>query len=331
MPMVKGPLMSAAVAAALALASVAGPMVLAAGLGIVILLLTLGSAAATGLPTARRASWLAAAAGVVALVWTAVDGRPDLTPIAATLGPAFVIILILQLARRDGRPRLASALTFAVATAALAVMPVMWLALRHAVSGPTAVLFGLLGVGVVSFAEAVPVSRSGRRLVSIVVASGIATAVAVLTAGSSGAVPPVSAVVLTAFGAALTVAAFAAVDRLAADIGHDAPTQGLQTEPVPSPVPDHRQVLVTEPSGVPSPRTDADRQNRSDDEESAHQSGDRAQGAERPPGGDAPAGLSDGEALSGLAGLAALVPLRITLPVVATAPAVYVLGRVFVG
>lgn len=325
MPMVNGPLISAAVAAALALASVAGPMVLAAGLGIVIVLLTLGSAASSGLPAARRVSWLAAIAGVVALTWTVVDGRPDLTPMAATLGPAFALLIVMQLARRHGRARLTASLTFGVATAALAVVPVMWLALRHAVGGPTAVLFGLLGVCVVSLAEAVPVSRSGRRVVGILLASGVATAVAVFADGGSGSVPPVSAVVLTAFGGALTAAAFAAVDRLAVDIERHVPAQDPVTEPVPSPVLDHRPVLITEPPGTEPPGSESAGPDPSAAQTPTEASADRS----RPI--DTPAGLADAKDLPGLAGLAALVPLRITLPVVVTAPAVYVLGRVFVG
>lgn len=332
MPMVRGPLLSAAVAAALALVSVAGRMVLAAGLGIVILLFTLGGAAASGLPTARRVSWLAAVAGIGALAWAVVDGRPDLTPLAATVGPAFVVVIAAQLARRDGRRRLTASLTFAVVTVAFAVVPVMWLALRHASGGPTAVLFGLLGVCAVSLAEAVPVSRSGRRLAGIIVASGTATAVSVLAEGASGSVPPVSAVVLTAFAGALTAASFAAIDRLAVDIERDVPALDPITEPVPSPVLDHRPILVTEPPGVEPPAPDTS----GPDAASVQDAQDQTAVGSGPAGesraaGEAPAGLSDAAALPGLAGLAALVPLRITLPVIVTAPAVYVLGRIFVG
>jgi hypothetical protein len=318
MSRVRGPLLSAAVAAALALASVAGPVVFAAGLAVVILLFTLGGAAASGLPSARPVSVLAAVVGIGALAWMVVTDRPDLTPLAATLGPAFVVIVVSQLLRRDGRHRLTASLTFAVAIAAFSVVPAMWLALRHASSGPTSVLFGLLGVCVVSLAEAVPTSRSGRRVAGIIVGAGVATAVAVLSEGSVASVPPVSAVVLAAFGGALTAAAFAAIDRISVDIERDVPALDPVTDPVPAPMLDHRPVLVTEPPG-----TTVDR------------SGDPSSTAEPARvdsvASDTPAGLADAQALPGLAGLAALVPLRITLPVIVAAPAVYVLGRIFVG
>lgn len=327
MSMVRGPLLSAAVAAALALASVAGPVVLAAGLAVVILLFTLGGAAVSGLPSARPVSLLAALAGIGALVWVIVTDRPELTPLAATLGPAFVIIIVTQLFRRDGRHRLTASLTFAVATAAFSVVPVMWLALRHASGGPTSVLFGLLGVCVVSLAEAIPTARSGRRVAGIIVGAGVATAVAVLSEGSVASVPPVSAVVLAAFGGALTAAAFAAIDRIAVDIESDVPALDPVTEPVPAPVLDHHPILVTEPPGTTADSADALTGNATPSGEPAHADG--TAGESRPD--DTPAGLVDARSLSGLAGLAALVPLRITLPVIVAAPAVYVLGRIFVG
>jgi hypothetical protein len=205
--------------AALALASVAGRTVLAAGVVVVQFVFALGGVRRTSVPATRLAGWLALTVGVAGSVWTAFADTADLKPVASLLGPALVVAVVVQLARRDGRAYLTESLTLAVGACALAVLPVAWIALRGADGGAYAVGLGLLGVGVVALAEAIPLSPAVRRMLAVLAATALAAGLVSLIDDVAEAVPAVGAVVVTAFGALAATSALAAVDRLGAEVG----------------------------------------------------------------------------------------------------------------
>jgi hypothetical protein len=205
--------------AALALASVAGRTVLAAGVVVVQFVFALGGVRRASVPATRLAGWLALTVGVAGSVWTAFADTADLKPVASLLGPALVVAVVVQLARRDGRAYLTESLTLAVGASALAVLPVAWIALRGADGGAYAVGLGLLGVGVVALAEAIPLSPAVRRMLAVLAATALAAGLVSLIDDVAEAVPAVGAVVVTAFGALAATSALAAVDRLGAEVG----------------------------------------------------------------------------------------------------------------
>lgn len=209
-------LLAAGLVGVLALASAVGGPLLAGGLGVVSLIFALGAVRPAPVPGAGRAAWLALTAGVVASAWVALEARPVLTPLAQVLGVAFVLAVLLQLLRRDGRPQLTASLTLSASACALAVLPAGWVALREADGGPYAVGLGLLGVGVVCLAEASAVPVVVRRMLAILVAGAAAGGV-VLAVDLAGDVPAVSAVAIAVFAALVAVATLAAVDRVVDD------------------------------------------------------------------------------------------------------------------
>lgn len=298
MPSIRASLAVAALAGVLALASASGSALLAGGVALVVLLFTLGAVSAAGVHSARWAGVVALAAGGGALAWTYLEETSDLTPIAALLAPTIVASIVVQLWRRDGRPRLTASLAYSVSACVLAVLPVGWLALQESTDGRYSVGLALLGIGAVGLAEAFPVSRAGRRFGGVLVAALAAGAlvmwVRIDQVGET--VPAVSAVVVATFGGLMAAIAFAVVDRLEDE---------LATAPVPVPSRVAPVSVDAPSSGPPSVQQ---------------------VGAEP---GDVPvAGEVDGEAAP--RGAAAFVPLRISLPFVAAAPVAYVLGRIFV-
>ncbi len=202
----------------LALAAAVGSELLAAGVAITQLVFTLGAVRMAPIPAAGRAAWLALVSGLVAVGWMVSEGTSSLTPMAKVLGLVVLIAIVMQLWRRDGRPRMTASLTLMVTAAALAVLPAAWVGLWHADSGrgQYAVWLGLLGVGITVLAEMLGVSVSLRRLLAVLV-SGAAAAALVTIVDMAADVPAVGAVVIAAFGAVLAAAALAAIDRLAAE------------------------------------------------------------------------------------------------------------------
>jgi hypothetical protein len=79
---------------------------------------------------------------------------------------------------------------------------------------------GLLGVGVVAVAEAIPLSPAARRMLAVLVAAGLAAGLVFLIDDVAVTVPAVGAVVVTAFGALTAASALAAVDRLGVESGN---------------------------------------------------------------------------------------------------------------
>jgi hypothetical protein len=219
--------LAAGLAGVLVLANLVGTPLLAAGVAVVVVVLTLGAVRPAEVPGSGRAAGLALVVGIAGLVALAVDDSADAGSLAAVLGPSLVAAIALQIARRDGRPRLTASLTLAVTACVLALLPAMWVALRESVDGRASVLVGLTGVAVATLVEGLPGSRAMVRTVAVLAAgaSGALLSFAVMTVRD--AAHPLNAVVLATFAAVATAAANAAVDRIAAEarvlVSRDAP------------------------------------------------------------------------------------------------------------
>jgi hypothetical protein len=198
--------LSTALVAVLAIAAGVGRPLLGAGVAVVQVVFTLGGVRPAAVPALREGAWLALAVSVAASVWLVVGDPSEMWPVAALLGPALVVAVMIQLLRRDGRQALSTSLTMTVAACALALLPVAWLALRGAEGGVHAVWLGLLGVGIVVLAELLPTPAAVRRTLAVVLAGALA-------------VPAVGGVVLTTFAALTAVTAVAAVERVGEEMG----------------------------------------------------------------------------------------------------------------
>ncbi|HSK27915.1 MAG TPA: hypothetical protein VK894_13475 [Jiangellales bacterium] len=210
-------LIAAGLAGVLVLATVVGAPLLAAGVAVVVLVLTWGAIRPAEVPGSGRAAGLALVVGLGGLAGLIVQDGPDLGPLTAVLGPSLVVAIALQVARRDGRPRLTASLTLAVTACALALLPATWVALRASVDGQASVLVGLTGVGVACLLEGLPGSRAMVRTLSVLVAGGSGALLSLTVLAVRDAAPPLNAVTLATFAAVATAAANAAVDRIAAE------------------------------------------------------------------------------------------------------------------
>lgn len=220
-------LLAAGLAGVLVLAALVGTPLLAAGVAVVVVVLTLGAVRPAEVPGSGRAAGLALVVGLTGLVALVVDDGGDVGSLTAVLGPSVVAAIALQIARRDGRPRLTASLTLAVTACALALLPAMWVALRESVDGRASVLVGLTGLGVATLVEGVPGSRGLIRTLAVLAAGASGALLSFAVMAVRDAAPPLNAVVLATFAAVATTAANAAVDRIAAEaqvlVGRDAP------------------------------------------------------------------------------------------------------------
>jgi hypothetical protein len=147
-------LVASALAGALAAASwFGGSYALAVGVAVVQLLLVVGLARTVEVPASRTSAALALIAGLGsgAYVVATAEGPLDpetMTPVLVAVGAGFVGMVIVQLARRDGRAGLTPSLTFGVTVLLLTTAAVGWLALGDDPVGEAMVLVGLTGAAV---------------------------------------------------------------------------------------------------------------------------------------------------------------------------------------
>lgn len=150
--------MAALVASALAGGLVAASWLgdayaIGAGIAVVQLLLVVGLARSTDVPAARTSATLALVAGLgsgayVILTAEAPVDSDALAPVLVAVGAGFVSMVIVQLARRDGRGRLTASLTFGVTMLLLTAASVSWLVLGSDTVGEGILLIALTGVAV---------------------------------------------------------------------------------------------------------------------------------------------------------------------------------------
>lgn len=212
-------LLTAALVVVLAAAAAVGEPLLAAGVAAVQAVFTLGGVRPAAVPAAPAAAWLALVVAVGASAWMAFGNSDGMWPLAALLGPALVVAVLIQLARRDGRDAMTRSLSLTVAACALALLPVAWLALRATDDGLYTVWLGLIGVGVAGLAELLPAPVAARRTAAVLLAGALAAGVAIAIGDVAASVPAVGGVVVATFAALTAVASMAAVDRVAAEGG----------------------------------------------------------------------------------------------------------------
>jgi hypothetical protein len=146
-------LLASALAGLVVAASLGGRYALAAGVALAQALLALGLARSTDTPAARTSAGLALLAGLVASGLMLVEGEQAfdlqaLTPVLATIGAGFVAMIVVQIARRDGRDRLTASLTHGVMMLPLSTALTGWLILGDDTVGTALLLLALTGAAV---------------------------------------------------------------------------------------------------------------------------------------------------------------------------------------
>jgi hypothetical protein len=146
-------LLASALAGLLVAASLGGRYTLAAGVALAQALLALGLARSTDIPAARTSAGVAlvaglAASGLVLLEREQAFDSQALTPVLATAGAGFVAMIVVQLARRDGRDRLTASLTLGVTMLLLTTALAAWLTLGDGTVGTALLLLALTGAAV---------------------------------------------------------------------------------------------------------------------------------------------------------------------------------------
>jgi hypothetical protein len=146
-------LLASALAGVLVAASLGGQHLLAAAVVLVQALLVVGMARFSDVPAARTSGAVALVAGAVASVLVAQqpDGPLDpqtLAPVLIASGGGFVALVIVQLARSDGRARLTASLSLGVTMLVLASATAIWLGLGTDEVGEAVLLVALAGTAV---------------------------------------------------------------------------------------------------------------------------------------------------------------------------------------
>ncbi len=154
-------LLASAVAGVLVAASLGGQWVLAAAVVGLQALLILGFVRATDVPAARASGAVALVAGALAsgLVAAEAAGSLDpqtLRPVLVASGGGFVALVIVQLARRDGRARLTASLSLGVTMLVLASSASIWLGLGTDDPGEAVLLVALAGAATAAAIAAFP-------------------------------------------------------------------------------------------------------------------------------------------------------------------------------
>ena len=146
-------LLASGLAGVMVAAPLAGRYGLVAGVALVQALLLIGMTRTADVPAGRSSAALALVAGLSAAVYLAVtvEGsfeESSLTSLLVAMGTGFVALVIVQLARRDGRARLTASLTFGVAVLVLGVSAAGWLGMGDDDTASALLLLALTGVAV---------------------------------------------------------------------------------------------------------------------------------------------------------------------------------------
>lgn len=211
-------LVGVGLAGALGLAAAGGTAALAGGILVVQALLASRSMIAPTWPTQRRSVLLCLLAAGAATAGVLLAGADDAAgPVAAVLGLAVVLALVLQLLRRDGRPALLASVTLSLTVVALCVLPVLWLATAQASGGRAGTVLGLLGVAVAGLSEAIPLPRSLRWGLAPLAAAGLGGAGWAMSAAGAteaGSLASVAAGALAGTAAVLALIGYDAAEEV---------------------------------------------------------------------------------------------------------------------
>jgi len=167
---------TAALAALVAVAGYVGGIYVAGAAGLLALVFAIGWPSLAGLPFRPGSTVVVALGGLgaVAVVHYAVD-EPYLRDLPVVLAGAIVLAFINELLRRDGRPRLVESVSGTVAGTAVAVAVTGWVASGRAAGGESLVVTGATALAV------------GSAVVALTLAPLLGAVVTTLAATAAGA------------------------------------------------------------------------------------------------------------------------------------------------
>ncbi|MBI4940143.1 hypothetical protein [Kineosporia sp. R_H_3] len=200
-------LASVALAGLVGLAGVVNPPLLAAAVGLVVLVVALGSGVLLGLPHPNGSALLVLLTGWAGVAVTTF--LPDVEPLgllAAFLALSLLLAFAHELLRRDGRVDLVESVTGTVAAQVCVLLAAGWVLLPGTALGRAAVFVAAVSVGVARAATALPLRGWPGAWVPFV--AGIAGAVV-----AAQFTDPVRLVPALATGVVVSAAA-AGLDRL---------------------------------------------------------------------------------------------------------------------
>lgn len=244
-------LLASGLAGVMVAASLAGRYGLVAAAALVQVLLLVGMVRTADVPAGRISAALALTAGLSTAVYLAVtvEGAFDetaLTSLLVAMGAGFVAMVVVQLARRDGRERLTASLTFGVTALLLSVSAAGWLGLGDDDTGVALVLLALTGTAVGAAIMIFP-GPAWLWIVGGTIAAasvGLIVAEYVVLVEDADLGPVVAGVVAGACGCAATIGVWTA--RLLRD--ERAAAAGILPPAV-----DHAMVVAALPVVLPAP------------------------------------------------------------------------------
>lgn len=206
-------LLTAALAALVAVAAYLGGAPLVAVALVLTLLVAVGWPLLLGLPSPVGGAVVVALAGVGAVTTvTATSGQPFLRELPVVIGLAVLLAFVSELARQDGRLRLLESVTGTVTGVLVVVSAAGWVAADRTPDGTSLVVSGAVALAIGAAVSALPLG--GRTGAVVTVGS------AVLAGGATGTVmpstDPVAGAVLGLATGVLVAALHALFDRLPA-------------------------------------------------------------------------------------------------------------------
>ncbi|WP_029289316.1 hypothetical protein [Cellulomonas sp. HZM] len=190
---------TAALAALVAVAGYVGGLPVSIAAALLTLLLAAGWPALMGLPARLGSSIVIGLGGVAAVV--AVDRTPDqpyLRYLPVVFAAAILLAFVNELARRDGRDRLVESVSGTVAGTLVAVAAAGWVAIDRTPGAGSLVVNGALALAVGSAVVALPLSPWLGAVVTTLVAAGAG-------AGSAALLPDVGVLAGLILGAAVGI------------------------------------------------------------------------------------------------------------------------------
>jgi len=176
--------LTAAVAVAVAGASVLGEAPLVGVSGVLVLAMSVGWPVLLDLPMPLGSTMVIALGGAGAVVAvTATQGPPFLRELPIVVALAILLAFVNELARQDGRHRLVESVTGTVSGVLVVTAAAGWIATGRAPAGDALVICGAVALTAAAGVSAVPLGGWLAALVTI--------AAAVLGGGAVGAVTPV--------------------------------------------------------------------------------------------------------------------------------------------
>lgn len=171
--------LTAALAAVVAVAGYLGGVPLAVAAALLTVIVALGWPALADLPAQPGSAAVVGLGGVGAVLVTALTpGQPHLRHLPVAFAAAVLLAVVSELLRRDGRERLVESLSGTVAGTLLAVTAAGWVAAGRDPGGETVVVVGAVALAVGSVLVALPLPVWLGAVVTAVAAAGAGTGAA---------------------------------------------------------------------------------------------------------------------------------------------------------